>query len=570
MGQKKANGGVLIKILLMAILPLLCGTAILILMSANTIRSGMSEEALTGLEDMAKSVAQVFDSIAPGEWHIDGDELHKGEFNFSQNQEMLDNFVLTSDIELTFFYGDTRYATTLRDDQGNRIIGTKASAEIADHVLKKGEAYKTTDAHIAEKEYFAYYLPVKSGSQVIGMIFAGKPQAEVNEFVTSKISLIIIPGIIVFFAAGAVCVVAGGRIAKGIREAEEVVEIIAGGDLTQKPSDKMLKRKDEVGSIARATERLRTSLANIIKEIMESSEMLTQSGKTLDDMASQTEGTASEIVNAVEGISRGAVTQAEEIETACGRVSDMGLELDNITESVGRLDRVSGEMEAAGDASGKIIDELTVSNDKTIEAVAHIGQQVHATNEAAEKIKIAINAITEIAEQTNLLSLNASIEAARAGEQGKGFAVVASEIQKLATESAESAELISRTVEGLNKESEKSIEAMNSVRDIITVQVEKLKETTNRFANVTDGIHTSRGETESIKQKTGVCDDAKNAIIDIMSNLSAISEENAASTQETNASMEELNATINLLAAEAARIGEMAVALEEKIRIFKI
>ena len=111
---------------------------------------------------------------------------------------------------------------------------------------------------------------------------------------------------------------------------------------------------------------------------------------------------------------------------------------------------------------------------------------------------------------------------------------------------------------------------MNSVRDIITVQVEKLRETTNRFANVTDGIHTSRGETESIKQKTGVCDDAKNAIIDIMSNLSAISEENAASTQETNASMEELNATINLLAAEAARIGEMAVALEEKIRIFKI
>ena len=351
---------------------------------------------------------------------------------------MLDNFVLTSDIELTFFYGDTRYATTLKDDQGNRIVGTQASAEIADHVLKKGEAYTSTDANVAGQAYFAYYLPVKSGNQVIGMIFAGKPKADVEAFVTAKVTLIIIPGIIVFLAAAAICVFAGGRIAKGIREAEEVVEIIAGGDLTQKPSDKMLKRKDEVGSIARATERLRTSLANIIKEIMESSEILTQSGKNLDDMASQTESTASEIVSAVEGISRGAVTQAEEIETACGRVSDMGLELDNIT--------------AAGDASGKIIDELTVSNDKTIEAVAHIGQQVHATNEAAEKIKIAINAITEIAEQTNLLSLNASIEAARAGEQGKGFAVVASEIQKLATESAESAELISRTVEGLNKE----------------------------------------------------------------------------------------------------------------------
>ena len=570
MEPKKATGGILVKILLMAILPLLIGMTTLILLSANTIRSGMSEEALTGLADMSKAVAQIFDSIAPGEYHLEGDQLYKGEFDLSENQEMLDNFVKQSDMELTFFYGDTRYATTLKDDNGSRIVGTQASAEIADYVLTKGEAYKTTDANVAGHDYFAYYLPVKSGNQVIGMIFAGKPKADVDAFVTSKISLIILPGIIIFLISGAICVFAGGRIAKGIVEAEKVVEIIAGGDLTQKPAEKMLKRKDEVGSIARATEKLRTGLANIIKEIAESSETLTQSGKNLDDMAAQTEGTANEIVNAVEGISRGAVTQAEEIETACGRVSDMGLELDNITESVDRLDKVSGEMEAAGNASGKIIDELTASNDRTIEAVAHIGQQVIATNEAAEKIKIAINAITEIAAQTNLLSLNASIEAARAGEQGRGFAVVASEIQKLATESAESAELISRTVEGLNRESEKSVEAMNSVRDIITVQVEKLRETTDRFANVTDGIRTSRGETESIKEKTGSCDDAKNAIIDIMSNLSAISEENAASSQETNASMEELNATINLLAAEAAKIGEMAVALEDKIKIFKI
>lgn len=570
MEQRKSVGGILVKILLVAIGPLLLDMIILSILFANTIRSGMSEEALMGLGDMANAVERVFENIAPGEWHLEDDQLYKGELNLSENQDMLDDFVLTADVELTFFYGDTRYATTLKDDNGNRIVGTQASAEIADCVLKKGEAYETTDANVEGEAYFAYYLPVKSGSQVIGMIFAGKPKADADAFLSSKILAMMIPGTVVFILAGAVCLFVGRRITLGIQKAEKVVEIIAGGDLTQKPDDEMLARRDEVGAIVRATERLRTSLANIIKEIMESSEILTQSSKNLDEMASQNEGTADEIVNAVEGISRGAVTQAEEIETACGRVSDMGLELDNITESVSRLDKVSSEMKAAGDASGKIIDELTVSNDKTIEAVAHIGQQVIATNEAAEKIKIAINAITEIAEQTNLLSLNASIEAARAGEQGKGFAVVASEIQKLATESAESAELISRTVEGLNKESEKSIEAMNSVRDIITVQVEKLKETTNRFANVTDGIHTSRGETESIKQKAGACDTAKNAIIDIMSNLSAISEENAASTQETNASMEELNATINLLAAEAAKIGEMAVALEEKIRIFKI
>lgn len=569
MGRTRAKGSILIQILLMSAVPLIIGIVALVAISINVLTAGMREEFLSGLSDMAKAVKEVYESMAPGEWYLVDGQLYKGEINLSEQQTLLDDFVKDCNLELTVFFGDTRYVTTLEDKDG-KVIGTKAADEVIETVLHKGEVYESYNTNVVGEEYFAHYIPLKNGSEIVGMLFAGKPRAEMNNFIRSKLVLITVPATVILILAIVVCIFFGTRIAKGIREAEHILEIIAGGDLTQSPPRKMLARGDEVGSIARATEQLRGNLSNIVGGIVQSAEVLTQTGTTLADMAAQTETTANEIVSAVEGISKGAVSQAESVEMTCQQIADMGTEIDNITSSVGRLDTVSTEMEDAGNASGKIISELSTSNDKTIEAVERIGHQVMATNEAAEKIKIAISAITEIAEQTNLLSLNASIEAARAGEQGKGFAVVATEISKLAAESGESAQQINDIVDKLNQESEKSIEVMNYVKEIIGVQVEKLSETTNRFAKVTEGINVSREETADIKQKALACDDAKGVIVDAMSNLSAISEENAASTQETNASMEELNATISLLAVEAGKIGSLASELENRVGQFKI
>ena len=57
--------------------------------------------------------------------------------------------------------------------------------------------------------------------------------------------------------------------------------------------------------------------------------------------------------------------------------------------------------------------------------------------------------------------------------------------------------------------------------------------------------------------------------MDVMSSLSAISEENAASTEETGAAMEELNANINILAQSAEALQGLARQLAEDISFFK-
>ena len=66
------------------------------------------------------------------------------------------------------------------------------------------------------------------------------------------------------------------------------------------------------------------------------------------------------------------------------------------------------------------------------------------------------------------------------------------------------------------------------------------------------------------------CDSARGSVVDVISSLSAISEENAASSEETTASMQELNATINILAEEARKLKELAESMDNETQFFKL
>lgn len=311
-------------------------------------------------------------------------------------------------------------------------------------------------------------------------------------------------------------------------------------------------------------------LQSMVLNIKTSTENLMRSGDSLESMASQTSTTADEISQAVEDISKGAVTQAEDIETATAQVAGIGEMIENIVSGVKELDEISLGIKKADDESEKIISELSVSNDRTNEAIRKIGASVRTTNESVGRIQEAINLITAIASETSLLSLNASIEAARAGEAGRGFAVVASQISKLSEDSNSSAKTIENIIVQLAADSEASVRIMDEVGEIIREQKRKLDETRDKFKDVSRGIETSMSETEKIYAQTKECDQARVRVTDIVQNLSAVAQQNAASTEETNAAMQELNATINLLAEATKDLKEIADELEKDVSFFQV
>lgn len=571
-GTKKVKFGMAMKLVLLAILPVTLVTAIVFFIASSSLKEGMQSEALIGLADLANSVSASYDIMDDGEWHMEADGLYKGDINLSADMTLFDKFVANSEADVTIFWGDTRQVTSLCDkDTNERIIGTQATQAVIDTVIKGGQDYQSTNVQVNAQPYYAYYIPITdSNNQVVGMVFAGKPSEEIDGYISASLMKVTGVACVLIVASVIVGIFIGRMIASGIKEAERVIQSLENGDLTVRVSDKVMRKTDEVGAMAVSLERLRVTLGEVVTNIKSSSNELSVTGERLDGMANQTNDTAGEINSAVEGISKGAMSQAEEVETASVQISKMGNEISDIVENMENLDGIASDMQQAGNESEKIVVELKASNDKTVEAIEQIGRQIYATNESVVKIQMAVDAITEIASQTNLLSLNASIEAARAGEHGKGFAVVASEIQKLSEQSAGSAKEIEDIVTKLYSESQQSVAAMEEMKQIVAEQEEKLNETTEQFKKVSEGIVETRQATNIIQAKTDECDTSRKMVIDVMSNLSAISEENAASTEETTASMQELNATINLLAEEAAKVRDMSAVLEEKISIFKI
>ncbi|MBP3421302.1 MAG: cache domain-containing protein [Lachnospiraceae bacterium] len=570
--KKKANFTLMKRLLCMSLLPAALMGLVITVYASIAMVEGMQMEFLEALRDTTISVHAAYDALDDGDYYLnDAGQLMKGDLNITENEALLDSFVEGTEVEFTIFYGDTRMATTLLHKDGTRNIGTQASEAVVEIVINQDQEYETTDVVIDDEHYYGFYLPVENDNgEVVAMFFAGEESAVVNEFIFSKLSAIILMAVAVMVLAIVVIVWAAKRMTASIDATKNALVKISEGDLTVQVDQAAMKRGDEIGVMSRALYMTISELQDIISSVMSSAKVLETKGVQLGEMSNQTSHTTDEVSRAVEEISKGAVTQAEEVESATHLVSDMGTQIEQIVQSISDLYKVAEKMQKAGNEAQNNMNLLKESNEKTTVAIEKVAENVEKTDKSVAVIAEALSLITDIADETNLLSLNASIEAARAGEAGRGFAVVAAQIQKLAEESNASAAQIAEIITTLSEDSANTLTVMDEVRENVAVQQEKMVETMDKFNAVRQGIVASNESTEQIHKQASDCDTARVAVVDIIQNLSALSEENAASTQETTASMEELNATINVLADDANSLKEVAASLEKDMRFFTV
>ncbi|SHN55574.1 methyl-accepting chemotaxis protein [Butyrivibrio hungatei DSM 14810] len=328
-------------------------------------------------------------------------------------------------------------------------------------------------------------------------------------------------------------------------------------------------RKDEFGAISKATNSVIQKLDDIVTSIKRSASDVGNSSEELSDMANQISQTAEDVSNAVQEIASGATQQADEIQQASENVGKIGEAVGDVQNSTGSLSDLAGKMKEASEVSSKSLTSLQESSAEMTAKIDDIASTIQATKDAVNTISEKVEGITSIATQTNLLSLNASIEAARAGEAGKGFAVVAEEIGKLADDSKDMADDIRKEMEVLLEQSEAAVAAADEVKKGNSDQQIALGETLDAVNGMLTNISSTVGGVQQISEGADTCETSKNAVVDTMSALSAISEENAASSEETGASMQELSATVTTLAGSANNLKDIAEKLNKDMEFFK-
>ena len=403
------------------------------------------------------------------------------------------------------------------------------------------------------------------------------------------------------FLIGAVCtivgiilaVIIGSSVARPVVHVAAALKNIGEGDLTTRintasaagmKSRGNFNRRDELGMLGNTVDDLASRLQNVMKNLRVNSDTLAGASEELstvsrqlasgsEETVSQSNSVASTVeemavnINSMAGGAEEASVNANEV---AGAAEQMSVNMGTITGSIGEMNSSINRISENTAGVRKVAMEATNKAADATSAMSRLGS-------AAKEIGQVTDVIKKIADKTNLLALNATIEAASAGESGKGFAVVAGEIKELANQSAQSADDIARRIEGIQSGTNRAVEVIQDVSDIIA----KINQSVEAISeNVEQQNRASRDITNNVEQANTGAKRVARAIAEVARGANDVSRnagEAAKGAKHVSGSVVDMNqvardsaqgaAQINVNAGDLAKI---AGELQQYVAQFKV
>ena len=448
--------------------------------------------------------------------------------------------------------------------------------------------------------------------------------AEANRIARNGLIIIGICLVIALAAVIALTIILSKNIAVPVERIQAAADLMAMGNLTVAiPS---IETGDEIEALNESVRRMTENLASLVREVQgtaeqvagsssqlsaaagESAQAVDQIAATVQQMANaaeqesssanETAAASEQIMASVNQVASGAETQMMQVKNTSELVDRMTEELSKVT---GFLKELQKDMEItvkSAEEGNASVQEVEYIMNQIRQASAEVESAAKGLDESSRQIGQVVQVISDIADQTNLLALNAAIEAARAGEQGRGFAVVAEEVRKLAEGSLEETKTISKLIERTVADTGRVAKAIVASGELIeksvpvvsaaTASLEVIRKNAQNNLAVA-GSTATLGEAlmndtiqvnQGMSQVVAVSDENAAAAQQMaagmaevqksVENIAAISEENAASIEEVSASSEEVNASIREIHAASELMADMAHKMMNDVAKFKV
>ena len=332
----------------------------------------------------------------------------------------------------------------------------------------------------------------------------------------------------------------------------------------------MTARKDEIGSISRNIVLMFDNLRSIVRQIEQSSTMVSGNAGTLADQTRQLKRSSDEISATMNDLSNAAMSQAGDTTTSANEVAKLdGLIVRNLSDTE-NLRHNADEMDQVKNSGLAAIKDLIEKTARSRESIAIVRTAMQQNNEQAQKIEATSQKINDIADQTNLLSLNAAIEAARAGDAGRGFAVVAEEIRGLAEETNSLTGEIGTIIQELLQKTADATQNMESMEKIFEEQERSVGETKENFIQIEQCLGSVQSSVNTLYESGNDMTGSKEIIVQMIEGISAASQENAAGSEEVLAAVETQDSVITEITGMTQNLSAVAEELMEQAHKFSL
>lgn len=446
------------------------------------------------------------------------------------NDLLIEQMKKSYDVECTVFRGDLRVDTSLVDNNGKKLVGTRIqNQDIANKVLRRNEIYIGYNT-IAQtrKKYISAYMPLSGDdNEVTGMLFVAKSLESINDVIKVSVVVILPFALVLSIVLGLLSFMFIRWLMWRIKNVTDSLKEMATGEADLTKRCKLFIR-DEIGFLVINFDAFCDKLQKIVGEIKGTEGDLLSYGDRLGKMVQENTAFVDKMIGNIRSVETEMGNQNEMLEYTSKSVDEISESVQQlrellvtqnegmqnassaVTQMIGNIGSVSRSIE-------KMAQEFSVLQEDVHDGILRqreVSEQIQKIEQQSKMLNDANDVISSIADQTSLLAMNAAIEAAHAGDAGKGFAVVADEIRKLSENSSTQSKNIGSQLTTILNSISNVVEASNVSDKMFTRVSEKIQGTGELVSQIKLSMDEQSEGSKQISEALGYMNDAAGKVKD--------------------------------------------------------